>query len=154
MLTIDYLAKHPDTVPTLANWFHSEWGYLYPERTLQEVEEAIAGRTNIDRVPLALVAHDGDELVGTVCLKVHDMDVHTDLTPWLAGLYVKSSRRGEGIGQKLVAAIEERAKEIGVKKLYLYTPESEGFYLKLGWSVMEREAYHDYPVSIMSKQVG
>jgi len=153
MLRIDTLDKHLDAIPTLAAWFHKEWGYFYPERTLQDVEKAISGRANTDRIPLALVAYDGDELIGTVCLKEHDMDTRKDLTPWLAGLYVELSRRGEGFGKQLVAAMEGKARELGVKTLYLFTPESEGFYRQLGWSTLERVSYHGYPATIMEKHL-
>jgi predicted N-acetyltransferase YhbS len=153
MLRIDTLANHPEAISTLASWSHNQWGYLYPERTLEDVEKAVAQRTNTDHIPLALVAHDGDELVGTVCLKEHDMDNRQELTPWLAGLYVKASRRGEGFGRQLVAAIEKKARELGVETLYLYTPESEGFYRQLGWSAVEHVEYHGHPATIMSKQI-
>jgi len=152
MLRIDFLAHHPEAIPILAAWSHNEWGYFYPERTLEDVEQAVAQRANTDRIPLALVAYDGDELVGSVCLKEHDMDNRKELTPWLAGLYVKASRRGEGIGKQLVAAIESKAREIGVETLYLFTPESEGFYRNQGWCTMERLEYHGYPASLMSKR--
>ncbi len=81
------------------------------------------------------------------------MDTRLDLSPWLAGLYVSAPRRRQGIGATLVSAIEKKAHELGVKKLYLHTPESEVFYLKLGWQVKERPLYHGYPVSLMQKKI-
>jgi N-acetylglutamate synthase-like GNAT family acetyltransferase len=152
-MDIDYLANHKDVIPTLAQWSHHQWGYLYPERTLADVQHSISERTNKNKIPLALIALEGSEPLGTVCLKIHDMDTRRDLTPWLAGLYVEASRRGEGIGRRLVAAIEEKAKEMGIKKLFLFTPESEGFYLKLGWDVLERVEYQGHPATIMSKEL-
>jgi len=86
-MNIAYLADHKEVIPLLARWFYQEWAYLHPERTLADVERLIAERVNTDRIPLALLAFDGRELLGTVCLKVHDMDTRLDLTPWLAGLY-------------------------------------------------------------------
>lgn len=105
------------------------------------------------KIPIALVAFDGEELLGTVCLKVHDMDTRLDLTPWLAGLYVSARRRGEGIGTALVSAIEREARKFNVKKLYLYTPESESFYAKRGWKIKERTEYHDCAVALMEKKI-
>jgi predicted N-acetyltransferase YhbS len=150
-LRIEYLADYPDLIPTLARWMHAEWGYLYPEHTLEIRQQLVAERANKDRIPLTLVAIDGDEPVGTVGLKVNDMDTRPELTPWLALLYVVESRRREGIGAKLVGAIENEAAKLGVKKLYLYTPKSESFYAELGWSVMERVEYRDDFVSVMEK---
>lgn len=152
-MDIAHLADHRDVIPTLAQWFYKEWAYLHPDRTLEDVERLIGERTNTTKIPVALVAFEGGELLGTVCLKVHDMDTRLDLTPWLAGLYVAAPRRRQGIGTKLVSAIEKKAHELGVQKLYLYTPESESFYSKLGWQVKERTEYHGYPVTIMEKNI-
>ncbi|NTV47978.1 MAG: GNAT family N-acetyltransferase [Chlorobiales bacterium] len=152
-MDIAYLADHKEVIPMLAQWFYQEWAYLIPGQTLADVERLLGERTNTTKIPVALVAFDGDELVGTVCLKVHDMDTRLDLTPWLAGLYVVAPRRRQGIGARLVSAIEQKAHELGVEKLYLYTPKSESFYSRLGWQLKERTEYHDYPVTIMQKEI-
>lgn len=150
-MLIDYLANHPAAIPVLAGWFHAEWSYLYPERTVADVERSIADRTNTTTIPLALVAVEGHEVVGTVCLKTHDMDTQLHLSPWLAGLYVARESRGRGVGSALVKAIEEKAYELGVRTLYLYTPESERFYASRKWDVLERVTYHGCRVSVMKK---
>lgn len=152
-MNIAYLAEHREVIPTLAHWFYEEWAYLHPERTYSDVERLITERAQMDKIPVALVAIEGEELLGTVCLKVHDMDTRLDLTPWLAGLYVSAQRRRQGIGAALVSAIEEKACELNVSRLYLYTPASESFYSKLGWIVKERIKYHGYPVTLMQKEI-
>ena len=147
------LAEHQDTILTIADWFYDEWSYLNSERSKEDVILSIAERIHTDRIPTALVAFAGDELIGTVCLKTHDMDNHKELSPWLAGLYVKESWRGRGVGRKLVSAIELKAMALGIKHLYLYTPKSELFYSNLAWSVFSREEYHNVPVTIMEKSL-
>jgi len=152
-VVIDYLANHTEAIPVLAAWFHEEWSYLYPERTLYDVERSIAGRSQVDRIPIALVAMEAGEVIGTVCLKVHDMDTHLHLSPWLAGLYVARTWRGRGIGSALVRAMEEKAQELEVGHLYLYTPDSESFYASLDWRLLERVPYHGSTVAVMEKQI-
>jgi len=152
-MNIEYLANHKEVIPTLARWFYEEWAYLHPERTYTDVERLISERAQTDKIPIALVAFDGEELLGTVCLKVHDMDTRLDLTPWLAGLYVSAQRRRAGIGTALVSAIEREARKFNINKLYLYTPESESFYAKRGWQVKERTEYHDCEVTLMEKEI-
>lgn len=152
-MDIAHLADRRDVIPILAQWFYQEWAYLHPDRTLEDVERLIGERTNTTKIPVALVAFEGGELLGTVCLKVHDMDTRLDLTPWLAGLYVATAWRRKGVGTALVSAIEKKAHELQVEKLYLYTPESEGFYSRLGWHINKRTEYHGYPVTIMEKNI-
>jgi len=150
-IKIDYLKNHPHLVSEISKWFFKEWGYLYPERDLASVEEAVAGRMNYDKIPLALVAVSDNNFVGTVCLKDYDMETRKDISPWLAGLYVKEEFRNNGIGRLLVKNIIKKAKELGVDELYLYTPNAEKFYEKMGWCTINYEKYQETDVKIMRK---
>ena len=152
-MEIAYLADHEGAIGEIARWFYGEWSYLYPEKTMDDVKNGVAERTNRDRVPMALVAFEGAILAGTVCLKTHDMDTRLDLSPWLAGLYVAGPRRGRGIGTALVKAVEQEATALGIRKLYLYTPSAEVFYLKMGWLTREATEYHGTKVTIMEKEM-
>jgi ribosomal protein S18 acetylase RimI-like enzyme len=54
---------------------------------------------------------------------------------WLA---VKENDHGKGIGKKLVSFVEWKFKELGLKKIFLYTSQDDNekaieFYLKLGY---------------------
>lgn len=116
-MEIAYLADHPGFVPTLAGWFHQQWSYLYPERSLEDVATVLRERTGKDRLPLALVVLENKQLLGTVSLKIHDMDTCMQWSPWLAALFVKRERRRAGIGSLLVRAIENQAAALGVRHL-------------------------------------
>lgn len=152
-MDIGYLSDHTDAIPMIARWFYNEWSHMIPNRTLPDVERALAERTNTDRIPLTLVAVEAGSVIGTVGLREHDMDTRMDLTPWLAGMYVASERRRLGIGRTLVHAIEAKASELGIDRLYLYTPAAEAFYRGLGWTTMEQMTYRGYPVSLMTKAI-
>jgi GNAT superfamily N-acetyltransferase len=150
-MKIDFLAEHREFIPIIAQWSYDEWSYLSPQRTLQDFADRIAQRAHTDKIPLTLIAREGEELIGTICLTLHDMETRKDLSPWLAGLFVAEPWRNQGVGKMLVAAIEKVAENLGIAHLYLYTPDAEDFYLKLGWAVKERIVYRDHPVAIMAK---
>jgi amino-acid N-acetyltransferase len=57
----------------------------------------------------------------------------------LRSLAVDSSRRGIGLGSKLVAHAEDYARSKGVKSLYLLTVTAEDFFLKRGYQSVKRE---------------
>lgn len=152
-MKIAYLADHHDVIPIISKWFYREWAYLYIKKTEDDVTKLISERTNRDKIPIALVAFEGVELIGTICLKINDMDTKPELSPWLAGLYVKESWRRNGVGSSLVKAIEQKAFEIGTNRLFLYTPESEHFYSELGWDIKEKEIYHNVTVTVMKKEI-
>lgn len=152
-MRIDYLADHKDLVPAIAKWFFGEWSCFYPGKRLKDFEAMVFERVNRDRLPLALVAMEGTELLGIGCLKAKDMETRPELTPWLAGMYVARERRGRGIGAALVRAVEENAARLGIAKLYLHTPGSARFYARLGWRVREKTEYCGCGVTIMEKEL-
>lgn len=145
------LADYPDLIPGLARWRWEEWGHLTPDRTLEEWEQQLAQRSQVDRIPLTVVAFVKDQAVGLASLVEYDMDTRKDLSPWLAGVLVHPKYRRCGYGASLVTAIEEQAKTLGVENLYLYTNSAQGLYTKLGWGEIGREPYRGREVVIMSK---
>ena len=53
-------------------------------------------------------------------------------------LWVAEDRRGEGLGSRLVSAVEEEALRIGCSKLFLdtFSYQAPGFYEKLGFRIV------------------
>ncbi|UCG92085.1 MAG: GNAT family N-acetyltransferase [candidate division WOR-3 bacterium] len=152
-MEIKYLKDYKEWIPTIAKWFYDEWGHLYPELDIDKIILRLHKRTNVDIIPLALVALENRAVIGTASLKKFDMDTRMQYSPWLASVYVSEKWRGKGIGTSLVRAIEEKAKEIGVKILYLYTPDAQNFYAKLGWRELESTEYRGQDVTIMIKNL-
>lgn len=149
MICIESIADRSDLVETIAEWHWNEWGHLDPGGSLPSWTEGLRERTCLDRIPTTYVALDGDEPVGSVTLVEHDMSTHQDLTPWLAGMYVKPEHRGKGIGSALVRHLMSKCAEMGIARLYLYTQSAGGFYEKLGGSHLEDDYYEGQFVAIM-----
>jgi len=149
-MRIESIADHLDHVDTIARWHWDEWGHHDPDGSLQSWTEGLKQRTKRDTIPTTYIALDGDELLGSVTLVEHDMSVHLDLTPWLAGVFIKPERREQGVGTELVRYVVGKAAEMGVKKLYLYTGSAREFYEKLGWSYVTEGYYEGRDVVIMA----
>ena len=152
-IQIDYLANYSQWISTLAGWFYDEWEEFYNGKSMEDVAETIRERLNYNQIPITLVALHENIVIGTVCLKAHDMDTRKDLSPWLAGLYVTEPYRKNGIGTLLVNSIVQEAIRLSISKLYLYTPKTEIFYSGLGWSLLEKTIYKGISVTIMERQL-
>jgi GNAT superfamily N-acetyltransferase len=150
-MRIDYLADHPELIPELARLHQQQWGYLRPEKSLEERTERLRAACGRGGIPTVVVGVEDGALCGSAMLVAGDMDTRPDLTPWLAGVYVAEDCRGRGYGSALVRRIESEASALGTPRLYLYTPEAAGFYGRLGWDVDERCAYLGHTVVVMSK---
>lgn len=130
------LAECPEHIPVLAGWFHAEWGRIVPGGTVEGFRDRLLTHLGRDALPLAMVALDGEAPVGTVSLRPAEMASRPELGPWLGGMYVRDDARGRGLGEALVRAAEQRAREMGYGELYLFATDREAFYRRLGWTVV------------------
>ncbi len=67
-------------------------------------------------------------------------------------IYTSKGQRQKGLGSLLCKKIDEMAKAIGVKEMFLYTQTAESMYRKLGWSEMERIQYKGEDTVVMHKK--
>lgn len=156
VMQIDYLGNWPEYIPELAGLLHNEWADLYQAAGInkEELRSILEQRTTKDKLPITLIAVKAGELVGAGSLKLDEPGTKDGVSPWIGGMYVKSSYRGLGIGRDLVLALESKAKELGVTALYLSADTAVDFYLKLGWQVLERvESFGVRDVAVMTKRL-
>jgi len=74
----------------------------------------------------------GDELVGCAAIELFDR------AALLRSVAVRDDLRGQGVGQRLVGAAEELARESGVSELLLLTETAESWFARLGYEVIDR----------------
>ncbi|WP_435389741.1 GNAT family N-acetyltransferase [Halomonas sabkhae] len=104
-------------------------------------------------VPSVFAAMSGERPVGMASLVVDDMSDRRDLTPWLASVFVLPEWRGHGIASRLVRRVEEEAEAHGVGRCYLYTPDQQSLYRRLGWQDVEEREYRGEVVTIMQRDL-
>jgi len=117
--------------------------------TLDDVTASFEARANVHSLPLTLVAMDHSRVIGTGSLKMEDLEVRPQFSPWLGGLFVVPEHRNRGIGTALIDRLLDEARRLHLTALYLWTPSAESLYAKLGWNTIERLDYCGYSVSLM-----
>jgi GNAT superfamily N-acetyltransferase len=152
-MEITYLADHPELVPVLARWLLDEWGHIVADPTIDAAEARYRDWCRKDALPLSLVALEEGKPAGMASVRFHEMKQYPQFEHWLATVYVVPERRGNGIGSALVAAAEKTARKFGVGALYLYTPDKERFYTRLGWSLVEMTPHKGKTVYVMRKNL-
>ncbi len=148
-MNIGYLADHEEFLPTLARWHHDQWAYLRPGDSVNARMERLRACCGHREVPTVVIAYSKSVLLGSAMLVAHDMETRPALSPWLAGVFVAPTQRRQGVGATLVRRAIADAAALGTRRLYLYTPSTERFYLHLGWSVVERTTYLGAEVVVM-----
>jgi GNAT superfamily N-acetyltransferase len=149
-MRIGYLEDNVALIPTLARWHYEEWDSLNPNSSVEMYVQRLQSHLGRKRIPTTFVASSRGIPIGSASLVTHDMATRTDLSPWLASVYVVPGYRGQGIGSALVHRVVKEAQELGVDTLYLFTPDREGFYTSLGWSTIEHIEYRGRQVVIMA----
>jgi predicted N-acetyltransferase YhbS len=150
MIRIELLKSHPQAIPTIAKIWHEVLGKIWmPELKLEEIEALSYKELNQD-IPLTYVALYDKIPVGSCTFEL-DGGIRPDLSPWLGDLVVDPKYQKQGIGKMLIDAAVEKAKELGFKKLYLFTfdPATPGYYKRFGWKEMGVDTFRFRPVIVM-----
>lgn len=148
---IGFLADHPGAVEVLARWHHAEWQSVMPDWTLAQAQAELTDHASRRTRPTTLVLHRDGVLVGSVSLVDEDAEDLRDCgEPWLASLYVAPAHRGRGYGKQLVTALVRHAAQLGVERLYLFTPGQRDFYARLGWQLDAEVSLRGQRVDLMS----
>jgi GNAT superfamily N-acetyltransferase len=139
-VSVHLLADRPDLMAAVGDMRWREWR-LHSGREERswwvEVTRREAGR---DALPVTFVAVDArGEAVGAVGLGEFDLEERRDRSPWVLGMIVRADRRGEGIGQALLARLDSFLAERGDTRAWVATGDrAVGFYQRCGWRVEER----------------
>src|SRR4029434_6756472 len=135
-LRLSHLVDYPEYIPQLAQWLFEEWDSILGERTLDARIKKLQAHLNRDKLPIAWVAHENGQVLGTAALRVHDLEGREDLTPWLGGGFVGPEVRRRGICAALCATVEDTARSRGTQTLYLFTLDKQTWYSRLGWTAL------------------
>ncbi|TMP77507.1 GNAT family N-acetyltransferase [Pseudoalteromonas phenolica] len=147
-----YLAKHPQHIKQLAEWYFDEWGEYVEDGSIESFQNKLQDYLNMDRVPLIILAVEGQTLVGAVQIKYREMTIYPEKEYWLGGVYVNPDYRGQHIASQLVLQAEKCAIELKINLLYLQTESlNGGLYAKLGWEIETQVNYRDVDVAVMHK---
>lgn len=151
---IEDLSEHIELIPLLARWHFKQWGYLTGASTEADYKAVLFRNAAGPGLPLTLIAVNHDRLLGSANIVECDMDIRSDLKPWLAQLYVDSRERGRGIGSALVHAAVERSRNLGFGCLYLYTSGTlPSFYQRIGWARREVVHYKEKDRTVMEMRL-
>ncbi len=151
MIKIDLLKNHPEAIPTLANIWHEVLGKIwFPELTIKEIESLTYDELHLQDEVTSFVALLDEIPVGFCTFKLKE-EFRPDLGPWLADVVVAPKHHKQGIGKKLIDAAVRYAKELGFKKLYLFTfdPTIPEYYERLGWKKIGVDEFHSRQVILM-----
>ncbi len=149
-LEIRPLCDHPQLLPQLARWHHSEWRKYSPSSSLDKRLRRLQRHLNDDPIPQTFVALDQGQLLGSASLVCYQFGPKVVLEPWLSNVFVVENARREGVGNALVAHAEAYAARQGFTVMKLFTADKKAFYLRRGWIEERKARMSGYEVDILS----
>lgn len=153
-IQIDNLVNQNQFVGKVAEFWCLEWGSDKTEQGIAKKKVKIEQGLSLDKVPQIIIAFEKDQCIGTIAIVEDDLEKRLDLTPWLASVYVDKDFRGHGIAQRLIEAAIRKAKDMGIKKIYLHTETAHGLYEKMGWKYLsETTNDRDEPTTVYSYDI-
>lgn len=141
-------------LPIFASWLWLEWGRRRgrtPARSLSRVQGMAGPHPFGRRIPFGLCAYWDGLPAGFACCVPDDLDTRPDLSPWLASVFVRPDLRGNGIASRLVEAVAREAKARGFEELFLFTPDRQRLYARLGWVEIGRDRDLDEDITLMRR---
>jgi GNAT superfamily N-acetyltransferase len=137
--TISDLRQRPEFFDTVADRIWQEW-WEADGHPLSYISGRLRENMSNTPIPFALVAHDGDEFLGTASVIASDLAERPQLTPWVAAVWVEPDARRHGVGAAVVDHAAQDCFALGIGRAYLCArPRMSGFYEGLGWTISERK---------------
>ncbi|MGY3571888.1 GNAT family N-acetyltransferase [Vibrio paucivorans] len=150
-MDITYLAQHPHECEKIARWYFDEWGYTVPNITIDRVLEKVTQKAqNVEAFPLALVAHDDQQLVAVAELKIREHVDYPEYEHWLGGVYVAEQGRGKGYAAALIEKAKQHVRQLGIERLYLQCEQHNiDLYKKYGFTILHNAIHNGVETQIM-----
>jgi len=152
-LRIVYLADHPEALPALEKLLQTEWADYYGIGGPGNAGNDLRAYSNRDHLPVGLLACIGAQPCGMAALKEASLTTHRHFTPWIGGGIVLPRFRRQGIGTRLLLAVEELAQGFGFKEIYAATSTANSLLVRNGWCLLDLASYNGEDVSIYKKML-
>ncbi|NDV02743.1 GNAT family N-acetyltransferase [Pseudoroseicyclus tamaricis] len=128
------LAACPEQAAEAARLLEETWPDWYGLGGDGDAAADVAVRSLEDALPWGIAAQDeSGALIGLCTLSGTSFGAAEGEELWLGGLVVAPHARGRGVGDALVAAVEEEARGRGVGTLHATTATAAGLLGRRGW---------------------
>jgi N-acetylglutamate synthase-like GNAT family acetyltransferase len=155
-LEIIALEAMPDYFAQVARWHHQECERQGVKSTLALRQQRLVLHVQEASIPKTLIALRDGELVGCVSLVNYTYrssermpKVASESPLWLSNLFVLENLRHQGIGNALIEAAKQYARDLGQDELWLSATDYTDYYQKRGWEIVRRTRLAGRQVNVM-----
>ncbi|MGL9751624.1 MAG: GNAT family N-acetyltransferase [Symbiopectobacterium sp.] len=95
-----------------------------------------------------MFAHD-DHAVATASIIRYELDDCPEREYWLGEVVTAPSQCGKGLATALINGCVALCQQQGIEMLYLYTPDKQALYARMGWQPLEQRQVAGEIVTVM-----
>jgi GNAT superfamily N-acetyltransferase len=141
--TVSDLRKQPKFFDTVAERIWRAW-WRSKGHSLDRFSDGLRKLLNDDAIPFGLVAHAGEQYLGSTLGIMCDLDERPQYSPWVAAVWVEPEHRLNKVGRTLVGHTMQAFFDIGFQRIYLCSsPKRRNFYTRQGWVPIEEDVGPD-----------
>jgi len=149
-MQIKKLMDNPDYLAQTSGLLFREWSCLPLWADEEKIRARLIERNSADNDQATLIVIDTENNVLAAGSLIHyELSDNPQRMHWLGEIITKPSHRGQGIGTALVKELIKQASEQNIAELWLYTPDMQPLYRKLGWEDKEVRMVAGESVTVM-----
>ncbi len=133
----------------VAALIHQEWSDFERWASHETITERLRERNAPGNDEVTLVALEDGMPIATASIIQYELCDDMTRKYWLGEVLTAQAHRGKGIAGKLIRALSETAQAAGYPELWLYTPDQQALYARLGWKPVEEKYDSDEWVTVM-----
>lgn len=152
IMRIERLSAHRQRIGELAALLHQEWQDFPPWSCRAKISQRLEQRCEPLHPGLALLAlSPQQQILGTASLIVYELADKPERKFWLGEVFTHPQHRGQGVASELIAQCIAHCRREQITALYLYTPDQQPLYQKLGWQPVEQREVCGETVTVMCR---
>ncbi len=150
------LEQRPALFAQVAQWHHQECERQGVKSSLALRQQRLVLHVQQSSIPKTLIAMRSNQLVGCVSLVNYTYrssermpKVASESPVWLSNLFVLENLRHQGLGNALIDAAKNYARDLGLDELWLSATDYTDYYQKRGWEVVRLTRLGGRQVNVM-----
>lgn len=154
-MDIHDLHDNPSRIASVAALLFTEWSAFPRWSSVPAIERALRQRGEASDHAFTLGAFSCDDnAVATASIIRYELEDCAQREYWLGEVVTSPSLRGRGLASTLVNACVTRCRQQGIDRLYLYTPDKQALYSRMGWQPIEQRQVAGENVTVMCLSLG
>ncbi|ENG4183648.1 GNAT family N-acetyltransferase [Providencia rettgeri] len=139
-------------IEQISRALHHEWRHLPPWENISAIRMRLIERCSHDnRQILSCYADKNGNLLATASTILHELTGVHQATWWLGEALTVPEARGHKMGSKLIEELYNYYHNLIGQSLYLYTPDMQQLYRRMGWKDVEERIVNHEQVTVMKR---